>query len=44
MNLFDTIALVNWELGTFLIAMFFVVCAGLVLIVLNMIGSGNAKE
>ncbi|TDN89296.1 hypothetical protein DET49_10641 [Salegentibacter sp. 24] len=44
MKLLDTIGLVNWEMGSFLIAMFFVVCAGLVLIVLNMINSGNDKE
>ncbi|MGY5847639.1 hypothetical protein ACW6QP_09480 [Salegentibacter sp. HM20] len=29
-------ALVNWEMGTYIIAFFFVVCAGLVLIVFNM--------
>jgi hypothetical protein len=44
MKLLDTIALVNWEMGTFLIAIFAVVCAGLVLIVINMIKSGKDKE
>ncbi|WP_262901615.1 hypothetical protein [Salegentibacter tibetensis] len=44
MKLFDTIALVNWGMGTFLIAIFAVVCVGLVLIVLNMINSGNDKD
>ncbi|WP_255351549.1 hypothetical protein [Salegentibacter sp. Hel_I_6] len=44
MNILNTIALVNWEMGTFLIGMFFVVCAGLVLIVLNMMNSGKDRD
>ncbi|PZX62462.1 hypothetical protein [Salegentibacter mishustinae] len=44
MKLLNTIALVNWEMGSFLIAIFGVVCAGLILIVFNMINSGKDKE
>jgi len=44
MTLFNTIALVNWEMGSFLIAVFGVVCIGLILIVLNMINGGKDKE
>ncbi|WP_255527994.1 hypothetical protein [Salegentibacter sp. BLCTC] len=39
MTLLNKIALVNWEMGSFLIAIFGVVCVGLVLIVLKMMNS-----
>ncbi|WP_262894739.1 hypothetical protein [Salegentibacter maritimus] len=44
MKLLNTIALVNWEMGSFLIAIFGVVCVGLILIVLNMINGGKDKK
>ncbi|SHG41722.1 hypothetical protein SAMN05444483_11184 [Salegentibacter echinorum] len=44
MTLFDSLALVNWGMGTFLIGIFAVVCIALVLIVLNMMNNDKKKE
>lgn len=41
MILAEKLALVNWEMGTFLIGIFFVVCAALILIILKMAGKGK---
>lgn len=45
MTLFDSLALVNWGMGTFLIGIFAVVCCvALVLIVIHMMNSDKKKE
>jgi hypothetical protein len=44
MKLLDSLALVNWGMGTFLIGVFAVVCIALVLVVLNMMNSDKKKE
>lgn len=41
MVLAEKLALVNWEMGTFLIGMFFVVSALLILLVLKMVNKGK---
>ncbi|MGY5850808.1 hypothetical protein [Salegentibacter sp. F14] len=43
MNLANYLALVNWEMGTYIIGFFFVVCAVLVLVVLKMIFGGKKE-
>jgi phosphatidylserine synthase len=43
MNLISNPALVNWEMGTYIIAFFFVVCAGLVLVVFSMMNEKKDK-
>ncbi|MDR9457166.1 MAG: hypothetical protein RI572_07125 [Salegentibacter sp.] len=43
MTLANNLALVNWELGTYIIGFFVVVCAALIFIVIKMI-YGDKKE
>lgn len=43
MTLANKLALVNWELGTYIIGFFVVVCAALIWIVIKMIYGGKEE-